>query len=210
MSFAEKIKERLVKENIVTFPTAAQVARLWISHEKRSQQGKSLGRAMDLNKRAELLWAKDHKAQLDQLKQQHNAKQVQGKKSIKYVVPTFEKGSYSVAFREAVNEASDMSKYHSMAERQHEAAQAVNNINNRLQQQPMPRYLTGDMKTYVRRMLAAGATEDQAWNYIQSLGARVPAGNLVGGKPPKGARLGSLPVPTVVDVKPIVRAKKTK
>lgn len=91
---------------------------------------------------------------------------------------------------------------------QKQNANKLQNIINRLQNENPARYLTTDMKSYVKRMLNTNKSEQEILNYINSIYGRVPIGKLINGKPPKGQRLGQLPPPP--GIIPIKRKIKTE
>ncbi len=50
----------------------------------------------------------------------------------------------------------------------------MNYVINYLQTQKPPRYLIGEMKTYIKRMIIDGAEDQQIFQYIIDISARIP------------------------------------
>lgn len=213
----EELSQKLKLLGITRTPTINELVKLVQKHTQRQIRGKQLAQQNPITpeKRALLLWAKSHKLELDNKKKELGAKLSTKTRlvnnniisSTKYILPTTAKEEYS-EFLQSQIDSSDFSKYQEIVANQQQNAQKLQNIINDLQNATPPKYLTTDMKIYVKRMLNANKTNQEIINYINSIYGRVPIGKLMNGKPPKGQRLGQLPPPS--GITPINRKIKIK
>lgn len=142
-----------------------------------------------------------NKSTVERLKRDNNAKL---NSKGKLMVPADRRNAYSQALTQAINAANDIGRYQQIANLEKDNKDKLNGLINSLQNENPPSYLTSDMKTYVRRMYAAGKSDNQVQNYIALLrnAGRLPQGRLVNGKAP-GRGKTYLPVPDGIN--PIAR-----
>ena len=115
-----------------------------------------------------MIWAKNHKALVDQYKIYLSAipitsiKTVKGesKEIIKYKVPSNKQQEYSTWLLQQVQADPNFVNFEQSSHIKSNVNDKLNFVIDYLQTQNPPRYLTGEMKTYVKRMFANGNSDE--------------------------------------------------
>jgi hypothetical protein len=199
----DELLQKLGNLNLRT-PSVDQLVKLVIKREKAKERGRQLAAQFPFSpdKLAMLLWAKANKETLDGQKRSLGGRQVQtqsnGKMYSKVIVPADRKRDYSVWFSTQIQNAKadgSFNNYLNEANNMLAAKAKLQQVIGQLQSSNPPRYLTVDMKVYVKRMYRAGNSDADVMNWLNSLGQRVPQGTLINGKAPTRGGMGTLNPP---------------
>jgi hypothetical protein len=165
-----------------------KISKLIKQHEDRKQKSKELNASKPVNYEltAKMIWAKNHKALVDQYKVFLGAtpititKTIKGgtKEYIKYKVPAERKQEYSAWLLQQVQLDPNFVNFEQISHSNTNIQDKLNYVIDYLQTQDPPRYLTGEMKTYVRKMIKNGEADQQIFEYIIDISSRIPFGYL--------------------------------
>jgi hypothetical protein len=218
----DELTKQLQLLGINKTPTTAQLANLVSKHEQKKASSRGKSKSLSDEQKASMLWAKNHPNEVKAEKQRLGARTVISKKvnakdevltSTKYVVDDLHQREYSLWLSEQIAADANYPALLNSVRNSKIINISLNAVTSRLQSLNPPRYLTTDLKRYVKAMIARGDSEEGIFAYLTSIDSRVPTGVLVDGKVQKGSStLLSLPPPpgmnALIKRKPSKKEKK--
>jgi hypothetical protein len=197
--------------------TINKITKLIKQHEDRKQKSKELSASKPLNYEltAKMIWAKNHKELVNQYKIYLGATSIStiktykdgtSKEIIKYIIPNNKKQEYSAWLLQQVQSDPYFITFEQSTYAKSDVQQKLNEVIDYLQiQQSPPRYLTINMKTYVKRMFTKGATNEEVYAYIVKIQNEIPYGVLdpITRKLHKKSTLLPVPIGVAPILKPI-------
>ncbi len=169
--------------------TINKITKLIKQHEDRKQKSKELSGSKPVNYEltAKMIQAKNHKALIDQYKIYLGAILIttiktvkrESKQIIKYKVPANKQQEYSTWLLQQVKSDPNFENFEQISHIKSNVNDKLNYVIDYLQtQQNSPRYLTGEMKTYVKKIIQNNASDEQIFQYIIEISSRIPFGIL--------------------------------
>jgi len=212
----EELTAKLQELGIENKFTINQIAKLVEKHVNRKQKSKEISASKPLNYEltAKMIWAKNHKTLVNQYKIYLGAtpittiktyKDGTSKEIIKYIVPNNRKQEYSAWLLQQVQLDPNFINFEQSTHIKSDVQNKLNFVIDYLQTQNPPRYLTSEMKTYIKRMFANNNTDEQINAYILTIQSEIPYSILDPITRKLLKKSTSLPVP--VGVTPIIKLK---